>query len=161
MLEIDAEDEAIIDSDPAAVSKAIIDEAAGRTHWWLPHWQARPRGDIPPGRVGSMFDVTIRSGLTVRFTAKVVEINDAGMRIEYVGGAYRGEGTWRFQPANGKTRLRFRWRVRPVGWLSWLLRLSPSSARKARYHHEVMQAAFAGLNRHFNALKAHTTQGPT
>jgi hypothetical protein len=160
MLEIDAEDEAIIDADPAAVSKAIIDEGAGRTHWWLPHWQASPRGDIPPGQVGSMFDVTVRSGVTVRFTAKVVEINDAGMRIEYVGGAYRGEGIWGFQPQGGKTRLRFRWRVRPMGWLSWLLRLSPSAAREARSHHEVMRAGFAGMNRHFSALKVQPTQRP-
>ncbi len=158
MLEILAEDEAIIDADRAAVSKAIIDEAAGRTHWWLPHWEATPHGDIPPGRVGSMFDVTVRSGVTVRFTAKVVEINDARMRVEYVRGAYRGKGTWSFEPEDGKTRLRFRWRVRPMGWLGWLLRLSPSTAREARSHHEVMKAGFAGLNRHFELLKVQPTQ---
>jgi hypothetical protein len=159
MLEIDAEDSAIIDAEPGAVRRAIIDEAAGRTHWWLPHWQARPRGDIPPDRVGGMFEVVVRSGVTVRFTAKVVEISEAHFRVEYVGGAYRGEGAWSFEPEDSKTRLRFRWRVRPKGWLSWLLRLSPSAAREGRSHHAVMRAGFAGLNQYFDALKGQTTQG--
>jgi hypothetical protein len=36
MSEIDVVDEAIIDADPATVAKAITDEAAGKTPWWLP-----------------------------------------------------------------------------------------------------------------------------
>jgi hypothetical protein len=153
MLEIDAEDSALIDADPAAVRRAIVDEAAGRTHWWSPYWEATPRGDIPPDRVGGMYDVVVHSGVTVRFTARVVEISEAHLRVEYIGGAYRGTGTWDFEPEHGKTRLRFRWRVQPKGWLSWLLRLSPSSAREARSHHAVMNAGFAGLNRYLGEPK--------
>jgi hypothetical protein len=159
MLQIDVEDAAVIDADPAAVRGAIIDEAAGRTHWWAPHWQGRPRGDIPPDRVGGMFDVVVRSGITVRFTVKVVEISEAHFRVEYVGGAYRGEGAWSYEPEDGKTRVSYRWRVRPKGWLSWLLSLSPSRAKEAGSHHAVMAAGFAGLNRYFASLKARASQG--
>ncbi len=153
MLEIDVEDETTINAEPATVLRALIDEAAGRTHWWLPHWEARPHGDIPPDRVGGMFDIIVRRGVTVKWTAKVVEVTDKQWRVEYVEGAYRGEGTWTFEPINGKTRLRFHWQVRPMGWLRWLLRLAPSSQRKGTSHHEVMKAGFAGLNRYLNTLK--------
>jgi len=159
MFEIDVEDEAIIDADPATVSRALIDEAAGRTHWWLPYWEAKPHGDIPPDRVGGMFDIIVRRGVVIRFTAKLVEITDNQLRWEYVGGAYSGEGIWRFEPAEGKTRLRFRWRVRPMGWLRWLLRVAPSSERKGTSHREVMKAGFAGLNRYINQLKVQTSEG--
>ncbi len=159
MLEIDVVDEAIIDGDPSVVRKALIDEAAGRSHWWLPYWQARPHGETPPDRVGGMFDVIVRKGITVRFTARVEEMTEKHLRLEYVAGAYRGEGTWSLEPVDGKTRLRFRWRVRPMGWLGWLLRLSPSSQRKGGAHREVMKAGFAGLNRYLNAQRAQTREG--
>ncbi len=48
MFEMDVVDEAIIDADPATVSKAIMNEVKGKTHWWFPYWEAQPRGDIPP-----------------------------------------------------------------------------------------------------------------
>jgi hypothetical protein len=156
MFEIDVEDEAIIDADPATVSKAIMDEAAGKTHWWLPYWEARPRGDIPPDRVGGTFDITVRRGVTVRFAAKIVEITDKTLQVQYVEGAYKGEGTWTFEPVDGKTRLHFRWRVQPTGWLYWLLRLAPSSAKRGRSHHEVMKAGFEGLNQFVKHLKGQT-----
>jgi hypothetical protein len=153
MIEIDVEDVAVIDADPVAVRRAILDETAGTTHWWSPHCQARPRGEIPSDQVGGMYDVVVRSGITLRFTAKVVEITATNLRVGIVGGAYRGEGTWSFQPEDRKTRLMYRWKVRPTGWLNWLLSLSPSRAKEAKEHHAVMAAGFAGLNRYFHRLE--------
>lgn len=44
MPRIDAFDEAVIDSPPLAVFKAILNEAAGVTHWWMPHWSQSSEG---------------------------------------------------------------------------------------------------------------------
>jgi hypothetical protein len=147
MSEIDVVDEAIIDADPATVAKAITsDEAAGKTHWWLPLWEAKQRGDIPPNQVGGMIDITVhgRRG-TVKFTAKTTEIKENMARVEYVEGAFRGEGIWTFEPVDGKTRVRFRFRVQPSGWL---LRLMAPFVNIAQSHHEVMKAGFEGLNQY-------------
>ena len=144
-------DEVVIDADPATVAKAITDEAAGKTHWWLPLWEAKQRGDIPPNQVGGIFDITVhgRRG-TVKFTAKTTEIKENMARVEYVEGAFRGEGIWTFEPVDGKTRLRFRWRVRPSGWL---LRLLAPFIDIGQSHHEVMKAGFEGLNQYVKHLK--------
>ena len=154
MPEIDVVDEAIIEADVATVFKAITDEAAGKTHWWRPYWEGKPRGGIPPDQVGGMIDITVRKRATVRFTAKTVEVTQNLLQVEFVEGAYRGEGIWIFEPVDGKTRLRYRWRVQPTGWLRWLLRLAPASERKGRSHHEVMKAGFEGLNQYVKQLKA-------
>jgi hypothetical protein len=155
MPEIDVVDEAIIDAEPAVVAKAIMDEAMGKTHWWLPHWEAKPRGGIPPDQVGGMTDITIRRGVTIRFTAKTLEVNESVLRVQFVEGAYRGEGLWTFERVDGKTRLRYRWRVRPAGWLRWLLLLAPPSEKAGGSHHEVMKAGFEGLSRYLK----HTSGG--
>jgi hypothetical protein len=152
-MKIDVGDESLIDAEPAVVLKALINEAAGRTHWWLPFWQAETCGDIPPDQVGGIFDVTVRKGITVKFRARVVEISDKNWRVKYIGGAYRGYGDWSFEPKGGKTHLRFHWQVQPKGWLGWLLRFAPSSQKKGTSHHEVMNAGFAGLSRYLNTLK--------
>jgi len=130
MSEFDLVDEAIIDADPATVARAIRDEAMGKTHWWLPYWETKPRGNIPTDQVGGMTDITVHKGVTVRFTAKTVEVTENLLGLEYVEGAYRGEGIWTFEPVDGKTRLRFRWRVQPTGWLRWLLRFASPSEKK-------------------------------
>ena len=152
MSEIDVVDEAIIDADPATVAKAITDEAAGKTHWWLPLWEAKQRGDIPPDQVGGIFDITVhgRRG-TVKWTDKTIEVTENMVRLESFEGAFRGEGTWTFEPVDGKTRLRYRWRVRPSGWLLRLL--APFIDIGGRSHHETMKAGFEGLNQYVKHLK--------
>ena len=74
MSRIDVVDEAIIDADPASVFKALIDEVNGRTHWWMPHLEFRLRGETPIEREGAIFDVTIHSRGTPRWTAKITKI---------------------------------------------------------------------------------------
>ena len=154
MLEIDCTDEAIIDADPATVLKAIADESMGKTHWWLPCWEGKPRGDIPYDQVSGMIDVTVHKGPTVRFTLKTVEVTENRLRVEVVGGDFRGEGIWTFEPVDGKTRARFRWHVRPTGLIGFMLRFAPPEERAGRSHREVMKAGFEGLNQHLRQLKA-------
>lgn len=107
--------------------------------------ELHPYGRIPADRVGGLIDMTVRHGAAVRFRCRVTAISETELRVEYVGGAFRGDGAWRFEPAAGKTRVTFRWRARPAGPLGWL---APRTllAWIARSHHDVMQAGFAGLN---------------
>jgi hypothetical protein len=52
--DIDVVDEAVIDSPPLAVYKAILNEFAGVTHWWMPYLESKLRGDIPIDREGAI-----------------------------------------------------------------------------------------------------------
>jgi hypothetical protein len=44
MPKIDVFDEAIINSQPSTVFKALIGEFEGAKSWWMPHWEAKPEG---------------------------------------------------------------------------------------------------------------------
>lgn len=91
MPRIDAFDEAVIDSPPLAVFKAILNEAAGVTHWWMPHWESKLRGDIPIDREGAIFDITIHGSGTPRFSGK---IKDCGSQVDRSGVCRRFRGNW-------------------------------------------------------------------
>ena len=47
MPKIDVTDEAVIDSPPMVVYKAILNEYAGGTNWWMPYLEFKLRGDLP------------------------------------------------------------------------------------------------------------------
>src|SRR5512142_76411 len=147
MHDIEVSDEGVIHADAATVVRAVMDEVASKTHWWRPDWEARPRGDIPVDRVGGMFDVHVQRGMAVRFTARVREISDQRLCVEYVDGAYVGEGTWTFEPAGSQTRVRFHWHVRPHGWLRWFVLTDRQRKMIGDVQHQVMQAGFERLDR--------------
>jgi hypothetical protein len=77
MAQIDVVDEAIIDADPASTYDAdpastydaLLNEFRGSTDWWMPHWEARPRGHIPVGQVGAVVEIIARGSGTSMFTA--------------------------------------------------------------------------------------------
>ena len=144
MAEIDVVDEAIIDADPTTVYEALLDEVKGSTNWWMPHWEATPRGDTSAGQVGGIVDITVRHAGTTRFTAKTTEvIENQLIRVEFVEGDLVGEGEWTFEPENGRTRIRFRWKVRPNRLLP---KLMSRFIDIGKVHSEVMQAGFEGLS---------------
>jgi hypothetical protein len=144
MSEIDVVDRAIIDADPSTVYEALLDEVRGSTDWWVPYWQAKPRGNKPVGQVGTVIDITVRHGGTTRLTAKATEIVEyKSMRLEFIGGDFVGEGEWSFEPANGGTEISLRWKVRPNRLLT---KLVSRFLDIGKLHSEVMQAGFKGLN---------------
>lgn len=146
MSEIDAVDEAIIDADPATVARAIEDESMGKSHWWLPSLEMEPHRDIPPSQVGGLVDTIVHgTRVPVRWTNKTVQVTENTVRVEMIAGAFRGEGIWTFEPVDGKTRLRYRWRARPSGWL---LKLFARFIDIEQVHHNVMKAGFEGLNQY-------------
>ena len=73
MPRIDVVDEGIIDANPSAVYEALFDEFEGTTHWWMPHWEAKPRGGVPFRQLGGVIDITVHGGSTPRFAGRSVE----------------------------------------------------------------------------------------
>ena len=45
MARYDTVDEGIINADLSTVFKAYMDEFTGKTHWWMPLWESKPRGE--------------------------------------------------------------------------------------------------------------------
>jgi uncharacterized protein YndB with AHSA1/START domain len=146
MREVDVLDEALINAPPNAVFRALIDQASGKAPWWLPDLEAEPRGTTQADRVGALTDVTVHRLGTPHFTARTVEaVPGQILRVQYVEGDIRGEGTWTLEPAGTQTLLRFRWRVRPH---RWMFRLLAPFVDFGRMHSEVMQIGFVRLSQY-------------
>lgn len=145
MPKYDVTDEGIINGSPDVVYNAVIDEANGKTSWWLPHLSSRLRTGDSYGRVGAVVDMTVFTKPSVKFAAKTVEVKKNELiRVNYVGGAFRGEGLWRFEDLGGKTKVSFRWRTDLSGLLMHIL--GPFFP-VAKNHSAVMKGAFNGLNK--------------
>lgn len=83
---------------------------------------------------------------TPHFIARTIEVIPGRMlRLQYVEGDIRGEGTWTLEPEGNQTRLRFRWCVRPH---RLLFRLLAPFVDFGRTHSEVMQVGFVRLDRY-------------
>ena len=144
MPKIDVHDEAVIDSPPMVVYKAILNEYAGVTHWWMPHVESKLRGDMPIVREGAIVDIAVHSrGVTSKFSAKMTKIVEAKSIEEEFVGDFVGTGKWTFEPTDGKTKVQFRWNARPKR-LSFVL-LSPFVDIGKR-HSDTMQKGFKALN---------------
>ena len=147
MPRIDAVDGAVIDSPPMAVYKAILDEYAGVTHWWMPYFELTPRGNVPIFGEGSIVDLIVHGRGTPKFSAKITKILEGeSIEMEYAGD-FVGTGKWTFEPADGKTRVQKRVNYE-VKRLAFVL-LSPFvNMRKA--NSDLMQKGFKALNSYLN-----------
>lgn len=142
MPNIEVTDEAIINSPSSEVFKAILNEAAGKTNWWMPHWESKLRGRIPINEVGAVFEMTVHRTGKPRLSGKVTEIiQDKFIKTE-LSGDFEGTGEWTFEPLNGKTRLQYRWDVKPK---KPLFRLISPFMDLGKSHSEVMQRGFESL----------------
>jgi hypothetical protein len=112
MPKFDFLDEAIVDSAPMVVYKAILNEASGVTHWWMPYCEFKARGDMPIDHEGAIFDITIHISGTPKFSAKVTKLVEGKSKEEEYTGDFAGTGTWTFEPTDGKTKLQYRFSVR-------------------------------------------------
>lgn len=138
-------DEAVIDADVASVFKAMLD-ANNYSKWWMPHAQEKIRGDEKVLTKGSVVDIKVHRIGTLTFAGRITEIVDnKSIKLEYFEGDFLGQCEYTFEPINGKTRIRFRWKIRSNRFLLTLLSLfAPKSIPKG--HSEVMQLGFKGLN---------------
>jgi uncharacterized protein YndB with AHSA1/START domain len=144
MPKIDVTDEAIIDSPPIEVYKAILNELSGFTKWWMPHIEFKPRSTID--REGAVFEATIKpqSRMSAKCSAKITKLATAkSIELEYTGGDFLGTGVYTFEPKDGKTKLKYRFNVRTNRLLASLL--SPF-INLSKAHSEVMQKGFQACN---------------
>ena len=106
MPRIDVVDEAIIDSNPSAVFKAMLKEFEGAKNWWMPHWEAKPRGVVPFSQIGGAIDITVHRIGTPKWFAKSIEIvPDKSLRAEFFEGDFLGNGEWTLEPVDDKQKL--------------------------------------------------------
>jgi hypothetical protein len=143
MSKIDVVDEVVIDSPAIVVFKAVLNEHAGVTHWWMPYWESKLRGETPMDQEGAIFDITVHGKHTPRFSVTITKIVEGKLIETKVEGDFAGTGTWTFEPADGKTKVRFRWNLRPKR-LSFVL-VSPF-IDMGKIHSDVTQKGFKALN---------------
>ena len=106
MPKIDVIDEAVIESPPMIVYKAILDEFAEVTNWWMPYLEFKLRGDKPIVYEGAIFDLTIypTSRITsFKVSAKVIKIVGAKSIELEMTGALLGTEYYTFEPIDVKT----------------------------------------------------------
>ena len=145
MTKYDVTDEAIINGTPDVVYNALKDEIDGKTSWWMPHLSSKLREGSSSGNVGALCDITVHGKRKVKFTTKTVEVKDNEMiRANYIEGALRGEGLWKFDSLEGKTKLSFRWQTSLSGFLPRIMGLFLPVEKK---HSDVMKAGFDNLNK--------------
>jgi hypothetical protein len=108
MPKIDVIDEAVIESPPLVVYKAILDEFAGVTHWWMPYNGFRLRGDIPVDREGAVFDLIVfpKSRIaSCKISVKVTKLVEAkSIELDF-SGDFVGTEEYTFEPIDGKTKI--------------------------------------------------------
>jgi len=68
-----------------------------------------------------------------------------------LGGDFAGTGTWTFEPIDGKTRVQYRWDVRPKR-LSFVF--SSQFVDMGKMHSDMMQKGFKALNSYLSQKAA-------
>ena len=146
MAEYDVFDEAIINAKPSVVYKALLTEYSGETNWWKPYFEAKPREASTVDKPGALIDITLHGGRTLKIMAKTEQVKKNELwQFQYVEGDFRGEGTWKLEGTDRKTKLSFRWRC---SLSKLLLRITAPFVNIPKRHSEVMKLGFEGLNKH-------------
>ena len=98
-------------------------------------------------REDAIFDIVIYGKHSPRFSARITKIvEDKLIQVEFEGD-FVGTGTWTFEPTDGKTRVQYRWNVRPKR-LPFILVFPFVDMKKM--HSDVMQKGFQALNNYRN-----------
>ena len=144
----DVTEEAIIHASPEAVYNAIIDIYDGKTGWWSPEFSSRLCDGETSGNVGALYEVTIHAVIPIQFKTRTIETRKNEMlRVEYVEGAFVGQGLWKFENVGGNTKVSLRWRTNPAGLF---MRVAAPFYPVAKGHSSVMQTGFRRLDQYLN-----------
>jgi hypothetical protein len=140
MPKIDVINEAVIDSSPLTVYKAILNEYAGVTNWWIPILEFKLRGDIQIDQEGATGDMISKGA---KCTFKVTKLLEAkSIEMDYAGDLV-GTGTWTFEPTDGKTKVRYHSKVKTNKLLFSIV--SPF-VNFGKGHSENVEKGFKSLN---------------
>jgi len=151
MARYDVVDEGIIDADCSTVFKAYTDEFGGITHLWMPLWESKPRGDDVTVQKGTVADITANWKGTTKFAARVTEfVKDKLFTEEFFEGDFIGTGEWTFEPLDGKTKARLRWKAKTN---RLLLTLGALFIDIGKGHSELVQELFKAWNRYLSQSK--------
>jgi hypothetical protein len=141
-----AVDEAVVHASPSVVFAALLDECAGRSHWWAPHVRITPVGDPPFDHVGATARSAVRNGVTARFLWRLAAIEpDRLIRIEYAEGDLVGVANLTVEPVPEGTLLRYDWNVRPS---SLRARILAPLLGMGKRHSDLMMRGVEGLERY-------------
>ncbi len=151
MARYDVVDEGIIDADCATVFKAYANEFGGITHVWMPIWESQPRGSDTTVQKGTVADITVHYKGTTKFAARITEfVKDKLFTEEFFEGDYTGTGEWTFEPLDGKTKVRLRWKATTN---SRSLTLAALFIDIGKRHSELVHELFKAWNRHLRQSK--------
>ncbi len=143
MPKIDVVDEGIVDAPPNVVYRAILNEFAGVTHWW-PHTVYKLRGEIPIDHEGAISIVIAGNRVVnIRASFKVTMIVVAESIEMEIAGDLVGTGVWVFEPTDGKTIVKYQFKVRTNSLLFSVL--SPF-VNLEKGHSAEMRQVFKELN---------------
>jgi hypothetical protein len=147
---IDVTDEAIIDSSPMSVYRAVLDEFSGVTNWWMPYNGFKLRGDVPVDREGAVFDLIVFPKSRVassKISVKVVNIVEArSIELDF-SGDFVGTEEYTFQPIDGKTKIQIHLKAK-TNRLS-LSMVSPF-VNLGKGHSSNMEKGFKALNNYLS-----------
>ena len=161
MARYDVLDEATIAATPREIVAALDDEAAGRSHWWLPWLRVEQRGDRRYSEVGGQARITVSSqGRPDRrwgnpqFEARVVAVEpERRIVLEYFAGDFLGMSEWRFEPVDAAhTHVSLRWVADPAGSMRLWARL----VDVPRHHSSVIRKGFKAIERYVADQRAKT-----
>lgn len=145
-------DEATIAATPAEIVRALLDEAAGRSHWWQPFLRMRQRGDTPPTEIGAIVDFTLNgNGLlgqrwgSASFAGRVTAYEpERQLNLDYFDGDFRGTAQWRLHPVDAThTRIVTRWMTDPYGGMRLFSRFVDVPGTQSK----VMREGFRAMER--------------
>jgi hypothetical protein len=66
----------------------------------MPYYEPKPRGDKPIICEGAIFDVTVHTSGTPKFSEKVTKIVEAESIEVAIVGDFVGTGAWTFEPTD-------------------------------------------------------------
>jgi len=126
------------------VYKAVLDEYAGVTHWFMPYIEYKLRGDMSVFE-GAIVDATInpKTRMKIKFSTKVTRIVEGKSIEEEYAGDFVGTGKWTFEPTDGKTKLQQRQNTRTN---KLLFSIVAPLVKVEKGHSDTMQKGFKALN---------------
>ena len=152
MAHVNFTDDAVVDTTPKVAMEAVLNEIAGRTHWWV-EMEQKVRGGAPSAAEpweNKIVDAVLHGMPTTRFTYKVIKLVEGkSILTENMAGPYVGTGEWSFEPADGgKTRVTYTITGETVGIWS----LIPKSMGQ-KQHTKVTQNLLRSLNSFLSGKK--------
>ncbi len=145
MTKYDVRDEATINASSEILFNAIVQTYDNTDKWWLPSVSSKLLSGKSSAEIGAVYKVTIHAILPISFIAKTVEVKQNELlKVIYIKGAFKGEGTWEFKPNGNKTLVSFRWQTNPG---NTMIKLIAPFVPIVKNHSMVMQQGFKSLKK--------------